>query len=201
MTRPRGHAAGTDDGLVQVSEDGGGHWRKIDRLPGVPANAYITRIRASQHDAATVFLAADNHQNGDFAPYLLKSTDRGANWTAISPDLTRDDPATQGVGGTPITNEGAGGEVYGTIVTIAESPHELEQMVREKVAAGKTGRLVSGFCFPWSQPGPGGLVNDIKIGDYHRPWDLRYDATRKPPGVPSAGLGRTPVCLSNACVN
>lgn len=71
---------------------------------------------------------------------------------------------------------------------IVDSPHELEKMVRAKVAEGRTGRLVSGFCFPWSQPGPDGLVNDIVIGDYRRPWDLRYDATRKPPGVPSAAL-------------
>jgi photosystem II stability/assembly factor-like uncharacterized protein len=79
--------AGTDDGLVQVSEDAGGHWRKVDKLPGVPANAYIARIRASQHDAGTVYLAADNHQNGDFAPYLLKSTDSGRSWSSIAGDL------------------------------------------------------------------------------------------------------------------
>jgi photosystem II stability/assembly factor-like uncharacterized protein len=79
--------AGTDDGLVQVSEDAGGHWRKVDKLPGVPANAYIARIRASHHDVATVYLAADNHQNGDFAPYLLKSTDTGRSWRSITGDL------------------------------------------------------------------------------------------------------------------
>ncbi len=78
---------GTDDGLVQVSEDGGGRWRKIDRLPGVPADAYIARIRASQHDAATVYVAAENHQNGDFKPYLLKSTDTGRTWQSIDGDL------------------------------------------------------------------------------------------------------------------
>ena len=78
---------GTDDGLVQVSEDAGGHWRKIDRLPGVPADAYIARIRASQHDAATVYVAAENHQNGDFKPYLLKSMDGGRTWKSIAGDL------------------------------------------------------------------------------------------------------------------
>src|SRR5262245_37206296 len=78
---------GTDDGLVQVSEDGGARWRKIDKLPGVPTDSYIARIRASQHDAATVYLAAENHQNGDFAPYLLKSTDSGKTWTSIAGDL------------------------------------------------------------------------------------------------------------------
>ncbi|HMF95748.1 MAG TPA: hypothetical protein VKE96_15715, partial [Vicinamibacterales bacterium] len=78
---------GTDDGLVQTSEDGGAHWRKIDRLPGVPADAYVARIRASQHDAATVYLAAENHQNGDFKPYLFKSADTGRTWKSITGDL------------------------------------------------------------------------------------------------------------------
>src|SRR5207247_5244744 len=55
---------------------------------------------------------------------LFKSSDRGNTWTAISPDLTRNDPATQGYGGTPITNEGAGGEVYNTIYYDAESEKE-----------------------------------------------------------------------------
>jgi photosystem II stability/assembly factor-like uncharacterized protein len=78
---------GTDDGLVQVSEDGGGHWRKIDRFPGVPDNTYVSRLEASPKDADTVFAAFDNHQNGDFKPYLLKSTDRGRSWTSIAGDL------------------------------------------------------------------------------------------------------------------
>ncbi|MCY7378707.1 MAG: glycosyl hydrolase, partial [Gemmatimonadaceae bacterium] len=55
---------------------------------------------------------------------LFRTTDRGRTWTPISPDLTRDDAATQGFSGGPITNEGAGGETYGTIVHIAESPHD-----------------------------------------------------------------------------
>jgi len=78
---------GTDDGLIHVSEDAGAHWRKIDKVPDVPANAYIARIRASQHDAATVYVAVENHQNGDFAPYLLKSTDTGKTWKSVSGDL------------------------------------------------------------------------------------------------------------------
>jgi photosystem II stability/assembly factor-like uncharacterized protein len=78
---------GTDDGLIHVSEDAGAHWRKIDKLPGVPGDAYVARIRASQHDAATVYAAVENHQNGDFAPYLIKSTDSGKSWKSISGDL------------------------------------------------------------------------------------------------------------------
>src|SRR4029078_12716250 len=78
---------GTDDGLVQVTDNAGANWRKPDRIPGVPANGYIARIRASQHDANTVYVVVENHQNGDFAPYLLKSTDAGFTWTSINGDL------------------------------------------------------------------------------------------------------------------
>lgn len=78
---------GTDDGLVQVTDDGGLNWRKIDKFPGVPDQTYITRLLASQHAAETVYLAFDNHKNGDFAPYLLKSVDSGRTWTSIKGDL------------------------------------------------------------------------------------------------------------------
>ena len=59
---------------------------------------------------------------------LLRTDDRGATWRAVSPDLTRNDTSKQGPGGAPITNEGAGGEVYGTIVDIAESPHDAKTL-------------------------------------------------------------------------
>jgi photosystem II stability/assembly factor-like uncharacterized protein len=78
---------GTDDGLIQVSESGGGEWRKIDTFPGVPANTYVSKLVASAHAPDTVFAAFDNHKNGDFAPYLLKSTDAGKSWASIAGDL------------------------------------------------------------------------------------------------------------------
>ncbi|MEO7102741.1 MAG: glycosyl hydrolase [Gemmatimonadaceae bacterium] len=56
--------------------------------------------------------------------HLFKSSDRGHTWAVISPDLTRNEKAHQGPGGAPITNEGAGGEVYNTIYYIAPSPHD-----------------------------------------------------------------------------
>lgn len=78
---------GTDDGLVQVSEDGGATWRRIESFPGVPANAYVSRIKASQFDANTAYVTFTNHQNGDFKPYALKTTDGGRSWVSISGDL------------------------------------------------------------------------------------------------------------------
>jgi photosystem II stability/assembly factor-like uncharacterized protein len=78
---------GTDDGLVQVTADDGGHWRKVESFPGVPDMTYVSSLKASQHDAGTVYAAFDNHKRGDFKPYLLKSTDRGATWTSIAGDL------------------------------------------------------------------------------------------------------------------
>ncbi len=84
--------AGTDDGLVQVTEDGGENWRKIDRFPGVPERSYVSRLLASQHGMRTVYAAFDNHKNADFAPYLLRSEDAGQTWTSIRGDLPANGP-------------------------------------------------------------------------------------------------------------
>jgi photosystem II stability/assembly factor-like uncharacterized protein len=72
-------------------------------------------ILVSQHDGRVVYHGGN---------VLFRTSDRGRHWTPISPDLTRNDKATQGLGGGPITNEGAGGEIYNTIVTISESPKD-----------------------------------------------------------------------------
>ncbi|MEL7312711.1 MAG: glycosyl hydrolase, partial [Pseudomonadota bacterium] len=79
--------AGTDDGLIQVTEDGGQTWRKIDRLPGVPQRFFVNDIKADLHDADTVYVVVDDHKNGDFAPYILKSENRGRRWTSITNNL------------------------------------------------------------------------------------------------------------------
>jgi photosystem II stability/assembly factor-like uncharacterized protein len=78
---------GTDDGLIQVTEDGGETWRRIDTFPGIPAMTYVSDIETSLHDADTVYASFDNHKMGDFKPYVLKSADRGRTWTAITGDL------------------------------------------------------------------------------------------------------------------
>ena len=78
---------GTDDGLMQVTEDGGATWRKAEAFPGAPANAYVARIKASQFEANTAYAVLTNHQFGDFAPYAFKTTDGGRSWASIKGDL------------------------------------------------------------------------------------------------------------------
>jgi photosystem II stability/assembly factor-like uncharacterized protein len=78
---------GTDDGLMQITEDGGKNWRRVEKLPDVPELAYVSRIVASNHDADTVYVAIENHQNADFKPYLFKSTDAGRTWISIKSNL------------------------------------------------------------------------------------------------------------------
>lgn len=78
---------GTDDGLVQVSEDGGKNWRRIEAFPGVPKFTYVSDVHASPRDANTVFVTLNNWQRGDYAPYVVKSADRGRTWTNISANL------------------------------------------------------------------------------------------------------------------
>ncbi len=79
--------AGTDDGLIQVTSDGGATWQKYDKFLGVPEMTYVSCLAASQHDANTVYAAFENHKNGDFKPYLLKSKDRGKTWESIAGNL------------------------------------------------------------------------------------------------------------------
>ena len=76
--------AGTDDGLVQVTDDGGESWRRIERFSGVPEMTYVNRLEASAHDADTVYAVFNNHKSADFKPYVLVSTDRGASWASIA---------------------------------------------------------------------------------------------------------------------
>lgn len=71
-------------------------------------------IIASKHDPSVIYHAGNK---------LLKTTDRGITWEEISPDLTKNDTSHIDWGGGPITNEGAGGEIYHAIYYVAESPH------------------------------------------------------------------------------
>ena len=78
---------GTDDGLIQVSEDGGASWREVERVKGVPERTYVSELTASRHDPHTVFATFNNHKNGDFKPYVYRSDDRGRSWRSISGNL------------------------------------------------------------------------------------------------------------------
>ncbi|TDJ70381.1 MAG: glycosyl hydrolase [Planctomycetota bacterium] len=78
---------GTDDGLLHVSEDGGGSWRRIEGNLGVPEMAFVNDVKADRFDPDTVYAVLDDHKHGDYAPYVVKSTDRGRSWTSIVGDL------------------------------------------------------------------------------------------------------------------
>ncbi|WND01817.1 glycosyl hydrolase [Temperatibacter marinus] len=80
---------GSDDGLIHVTTDGGKNWKKIDikTIKGIPENAYVNDIRADLFDRDTVYVALDNHKEGDFKPYLIKSTNLGKSWTSLAGSL------------------------------------------------------------------------------------------------------------------
>jgi photosystem II stability/assembly factor-like uncharacterized protein len=79
--------AGTDDGLIHVTTDGGKNWTKIDNIPGVPAQTYVNKIIASSKNKNVAYVAFNHHRYGDFKPYLFKTTDAGKTWTAIQNNL------------------------------------------------------------------------------------------------------------------
>lgn len=95
----------TDDGLVQITEDGGANWRRVSTFPGVPDTTYAMQLVASPHDANTVYAVFNNHRSGDFTPYLLMSGDRGKTWRSIVANLPKrgavytiaEDPAVKGL--------------------------------------------------------------------------------------------------------
>lgn len=78
---------GTDDGLIQVTENAGENWYKVDRVANVPETTYVSDLKASLHDENVVFAAFDNRKKGDFKPYVFKSNDKGRSWKSITGDL------------------------------------------------------------------------------------------------------------------
>ena len=83
---------GTDDGLIQISEDAGSTYRKIDKFPGIPDLSYVSWVFASPHDANTIFVAFNDFHRANFKPYILKTTDLGRTWHSIAGDLPDRDP-------------------------------------------------------------------------------------------------------------
>ncbi|MFT6781916.1 MAG: photosystem II stability/assembly factor-like uncharacterized protein [Saprospiraceae bacterium] len=81
---------GTDDGLIHISLDGGANWSKNEvsyALPDCPKRAYVNNIVADLYDENTVYIALDNHKEGDYKPYIYKSTNQGKSWKSISNNL------------------------------------------------------------------------------------------------------------------
>lgn len=117
---------GTDDGLIQVTNDAGGNWTKYETFPGVPDKTYVSRLAASNFDANTVFAAFDNHKNEDFKPYLLKSTDSGKTWTSIAGDLPENGPVLAFVEDTVNPNLLFAGTEFGAYFTIDGGHHWVQ---------------------------------------------------------------------------
>lgn len=78
---------GTDDGLIQISENDGQTWERHQGFLGIPANTYVNMLSASKHNENVIYAAFNNHKQGDFKPYILKSSDKGKSWQSISGNL------------------------------------------------------------------------------------------------------------------
>jgi len=140
---------GTDDGLIQITGDGGKSWTKYDRFPGVPDTTYVSRLAASQHDVNTVYAAFDNHKNEDFKPYLLKSTDAGKTWSSITGDLPDNGPVLAFVEDTMNPKLLFAGSEFGAFFTIDGGQHWVRLKgglptiaVRDMVLQTREGDLV-----------------------------------------------------------
>jgi photosystem II stability/assembly factor-like uncharacterized protein len=78
---------GTDDGLIQVTRDGGRSWVKTERFPTVAETTYVSRVAFSRFNEGTIYATLDGHRSNDFRPYVVRSTDYGRTWTAMTSDL------------------------------------------------------------------------------------------------------------------
>ncbi len=95
--------AGSDDGLVHVTRDGGATWKKVTP-PGLPEWGTVSLIEASPFDAATAYVVVDAHRLDDMRPYLWKTADFGVTWKSLTAGLSKDvylhavreDPALRG---------------------------------------------------------------------------------------------------------
>ena len=140
---------GTDDGLIQVTADGGGSWTKYEKFAGVPEMTYVSRLAVSNHDGNTVYAAFENHKNEDFKPYLLKSTDAGKTWTSVAGDLPESGPVLAFAEDTVNPNLLFAGTETGVFFTIDGGAHWVQLKgglptiaVRDMVIQAREGDLV-----------------------------------------------------------
>jgi photosystem II stability/assembly factor-like uncharacterized protein len=77
--------AGTDDGRVHVTGDGGATWTSVEgNIKGVPANTWVPEIKASRYDAATAFIVFDDHRRSNWTTYVYRTSDYGKTWTSLA---------------------------------------------------------------------------------------------------------------------
>jgi photosystem II stability/assembly factor-like uncharacterized protein len=79
--------AGTDDGVIAVTENGGKNWTRITTFPGIPEYTYVSDLLPDKFNENIVYASFNNMLNDDFKPYVLKSTDKGKTWTSITNKL------------------------------------------------------------------------------------------------------------------
>jgi photosystem II stability/assembly factor-like uncharacterized protein len=79
--------AGTDDGQIQLTQNGGGSWTNITKnITGLPKGSWVPQIQASRYNASEAFVVANNYRQGDFAPYIFRTQDYGKTWTKLVDD-------------------------------------------------------------------------------------------------------------------
>jgi photosystem II stability/assembly factor-like uncharacterized protein len=89
---------GTDDGNVQVTTDGGATWTEVSgNIRGVASGTFVGDIVASAAGRGTAYVSFDAHRDGDFGPYLFRTTDFGRSWTTVTTGLPRDDASIRGL--------------------------------------------------------------------------------------------------------
>ena len=81
--------AGTDDGIIQITENGGESWKKINykKFSGLPETAFVNDIKTDLFDKNTVYVVFDNHKYGDYNPYIYKSKNKGFTWKKLTNNL------------------------------------------------------------------------------------------------------------------
>lgn len=126
---PRFVYAGCYMGIIGEYDHQTSSSRDVAAYPVMPAALQSREMKYRYNWSAPIVVSSDDPNTIYHASnHIVRSRDRGMTWEEISPDLTRDEDEKQGYGGGPITNEGAGGEIYGTLYAFTESPHDAGTM-------------------------------------------------------------------------